>query len=183
MVMTPRRKKTILIAAGLLIAFMGAVDVLEAVVGNGRRAAGKLFFDKEQVAELVAEAKKQHAPFVAACADVKTAERFDSSSVKKLDKWCKAVNRFDDEPGVESAMGLLKANNLYLARVSDLLYSAGGEPAYRSLALLEAQSAAKPHLDEIASISAGAAFSQFIIGVVFLVVGAFLFFFGRRRSA
>jgi len=157
---------------GLVLVCVGIWQIASAVGSSGRDGFGRFFFDDEEVAALILDAGKHNAAHVDACKDEKIAARFDSSSRKKLERWCNAVSRFEEEGSADSAIALLRARNLLFARISNKLFAAGGELARKSLALEEADCSMSPYLERVANQAAGAALSQFLIGLFLLIGGA-----------
>jgi hypothetical protein len=175
-------KKKVFYWLGIVLLCLGLFDMGDAFVGGGRMGAGKLFYDGDRAGELVARAIPYGQVLAAACDDEALAERFDSASVKKFDKWCKAVRAFAERPNPERALGLLRAGNLYFERVTEKLYASGGDVAQRSVELMEANCELKPLLEQVGSISASAAFSEFLIGLILAIVGLVLYLRGRRPA-
>ncbi len=166
---------------GLLVALLGLWQMFEAMSGDEPRTVARLFFPSDKVESLVRDAVALSAPFAQACADESLKAVFDSVSVRRFERWCKAVNRFAGEPAPAAATALLRAGNVHLGRIVEKLAGSGGPAARRGVDLFEASGVIRPTLEQINSQLAGAAFSQGLIGALLATVGGFLLF--RRKAA
>ncbi len=169
-------------AVGVLLLLAGIFDIGDGLFGSGRLGVGRLFYDEEKVASLVGGAVAPATVFLRACDDEKVAKRFDSRAVKKLDRWCKAVKSFVEQPDGESGVRLMRANNKYFERVTDKLFLATGELPDLALDLMTARADFRPRMEQVGSIRAGASFSETLAGLILLIVGLFCLRRGRRQS-
>ncbi len=176
------RTNKIWLGIGAVLLLLGLFDIGDGFLGNGRLGAGKFFYDKEKVASLVAGAQEPAAAFLHACDNDAVAERFDSRSVKKLGRWCDAVQSFQEAPDEVSGVQLMRANNLYFDRITDKLFLGSGELPHLALDLMKARADFRPPMEQVGSIRAGACFSEALIGFVLLVVGLLCLRRGRRRT-
>ena len=156
---------------GLVLLCLGTWQVVGAIAGSGRGGAGRWFFDDTEVDASLDKAIVYVAVHVAVCADSAVAARFDTSSAPKLRRWCDAVERLSEDKTADSAIRLHKTQNMVFKLISDKLFAAGGDLALLGLELQEANCEMTLHLERISNQAAGAAFSQFLIGLFAFVVG------------
>lgn len=164
---------------GAVLALFGIWQLTQATVSQDPGLVGRLFFPAERVDALVRDAAPLAVPYVELCQETAVRESFDSLSVRRLERWCKAVHRFADAPGPIPAAGLMRAGNLHFERIIEKLMAAGGDTARRGVVLFEARCALRPLLEKVNSQLAGAAFSQGLLGVLFAALGGYLLF--RRK--
>ena len=172
----------LLFGVGVVLLLLGLFDLADAFLGSGRLGSGKLFFNRDLVEEQLSVAVKSSEPLLDACLMETVEERFDTASIKKLDSLCRSVQALHEEPGADAAVALLRADNNNFKAVADRLFSGGGESAQVSLDLMVARCRYRPALEKVGNQCAGASFSEFLLGVVFLVIGGLLLRYARRTA-
>jgi hypothetical protein len=165
---------------GVVLLVLGLFDLADAFLGSGRLGSGKLFFNREKVEEQLSVAIEASKPLAEACLKETVQERFDTASIKQLDALCRTVQALHEEPDAGTAVALLRADNNNFKVVADRLFSGGGEPAQISLDLMVARSQYRPALEKVGSQCAGASFSEFLLGIFFLVIGGLFLRYSRR---
>lgn len=177
-----RRGSRVLRVVGLALAIVGLWQALAAVAAGGRSGLGRLLYDEEFTSDRVARGLVAAEPLVKVCSNEKMKEAFDSVSVKKLERWCKAVEEFRREKAERGAVLLLRAHNLFADEVTQKLWVAGGKEARASIEIQEANCELQPILEELKSQAASAGFSQFLAGALLVIVGTVLFWKFRRSA-
>ncbi|GEM_PF-5055541 len=172
-----------LIVVGALLLALGIAHFVLSLVGTGRELSGALFFDDELVSKAVAEAQTQTATFREVCADGEARGAFDDTSVKEFDEWCDAVEGVSTGKTPESVVNLLRKQNQHFSSLTSQMTNRGGHSAERSGDLLAAVCSVRPPLEDVFSQTAGAAFSQAIIGIILAVIGGVVLRRGRKRMA
>ncbi len=178
-----KRRYNVWYIVGAIVVLAGLFDIGDGLFGSGRLGVGKLFYDGDKVAELVAGSAAPAVVFLRACDNDLVAARFDSRAVKKLGRWCDAVRSFNEEPDGTRGVRLMQANNLYFERVTDKLFLGSGELPNLALELMTARATFRPLMEQVGSIRAGASFSETLLGIILLVVGVICLRRGRRRNA
>jgi hypothetical protein len=174
-------KQKIWVGVGVVLLLLGGLDVVDGLFGTGRLGAGKLFYDAPLVDELVARAGPAAVTFARVCGDKAVEDRFDSRSIKHLERWCRAVETFQQSPSGDTGVALMRANNRTFERITDKLFLAGGDLGQLGLDIMTARSTFRPAMEKVGSIRAGASFSETLIGL-FLLIGAWYCLRRGRRS-
>jgi hypothetical protein len=166
--------------AGLVLVVLGLWQLAEGMTSREPTTVARLFFPAERVDLLVQEALTLSAPYVEVCRDGQLKGGFDSISLRRLERWCRAVERFGASPGPATAAGLLRSGNLHFDRIVEKMVGSAGAVAHKGVALYEARCALRPVLEQVNSQLAGAAFSQGLLGAILATVGGWFLF--RRKN-
>ena len=162
----------------VVVAVLAVSQMVFAFVADGRIGVGALFYSSSEVQEHLDYCRKPVQSYVAVCENQQVESAFDSVSLKRLEAWCHAAETLAEDPSDATASDLLKAEKKHLDFIMERLITMGDPWAEFGLSIMQTKCEIRSDLERINSIRAGAAFSQFLAGIILLVV-AFVVF---RRS-
>lgn len=160
-------------AISLVLIVLGVVSAVLSAVGTGRMGVGALFFDGDEASVLIAQADKSLEPVnKELCQNAEMVQSLMSSQILEAGTLCGALTTFRNDKTPEAAVQVLERFNRDLRRLSTILTDKGVDAGGKTgIILLEADCATRPQLERLHSLTAGAAFSQFLVGVITFIVG------------